>query len=646
MLRRAVFFLALASAVFADEGMWPYNQFPTQTVKEKRDFDLPSGFLDNLRLASVKLSTGGSGAFVSANGLLLTNQHLVTSCLSNDARKSGFTAAAQSAEPKCAGFQGSVLLAIDDVTTQVKSAAKDNAPAAQALELRNAAITKLEKDCPNGNHCTIVKLFSGGRYDRYQYKVYSDLRLVFAPETELAIFGRQRDALTYLRYGLDVAFLRAYENGKPAATPHFLKWSTDAIKEGDMVFASGNPERTSRLATAAQLTFFRDTALPAAVARLRTRIQKLTTFSAVSEQNLRDAESVLNSFLNDYKFSAGRLIGLRDDRLVNRKTIFENKVRRAVEGDSKLGTAGGKVWDEVSNAYKAWTPYEREYQILEAAPAPGSTLFAIARALIRSEPLPAAGPINDQIETLMLTEYLTELNRLGEKETPLKAILNGKTPQMAAEAMVKATTLRDPASRPQTAAIKTSDDPIMKMALLLDEPARRLRKKHDDLLGSLETSATEKIAQYRFKLFGAAEPPDATGTARIEYGVIQGYTDRAGVPAPAASSFGGLYYRTNNEGPYEIPQRWVDLKSSLDLSVPLDFVSTADIGGGDAGSPTVNRAGELVGITFDGNLESLPDTYLYTDEQARAVHVAAQGIAQALDKVYKATALLTELGLK
>jgi Peptidase S46 len=642
MLRIAALFLALATLAVADEGMWPYNQFPADTVKQKRDFDLPAGFLDNLRLASVKLSSGsaagGSAAFVSPNGLLLTNQHLIAACLSTDTRKSGLYAATESAETKCESLQASVLLSIDDVTTQVKSATKDT------LELRNAAIAKLEKDCPAGTHCVVVKLFSGGRYDRYHYKIYTDLRVVFAPETELAIFGRQRDALTYLRYGLDVAFLRAYENGKPAATPHFLKWSADPIKEGDLVFTSGNPESTSRLATAAQLAFYRDRGLSTAANRLRPRIQKLTAFSALSDQNLRDAEPVLNGFLNDYKFSAGRLIGLRDDRLVNRKTIFENKVRRAVEGDPKLGMSAGKVWDDVSNAYKTWTPFEREYQILEAAPAPGSTLFAAARALVRNEPVPAAA-VNDQIETMMLAEYLDELNRLGDKDSPIKTILGGKTPQQAAEAMVKATTLKDPASRPKSVAAKTSDDPIIKMALLLEDPARRIRKKHDDLLGSLETSATEKIAQYRFKLFGAAEPPDATGTARVEYGVIQGYVDRAGVSTPAAASFGGLYYRTNNEGPYEIPQRWVDLKSSLDLSIPLDFVSTCDLGGGDPGSPVVNRAGELIGITFDGNLESLPDTYLYTDEQARAVHVAAQGIAQALDKVYKATALLSELGL-
>ena len=232
---------------------------------------------------------------------------------------------------------------------------------------------------------------------------------------------------------------------------------------------------------------------------------------------------------------------------------------------------------------------------------------------------------------------------------PVKALLNGKTPRQAAEAAIMGTTLKDPAERRKLAgnlpAVRASADPLLKMAVLIDEPAKRLRKKHEDMIGSLEASAEDKIAGYRFKLFGAADPPDATGTPRVEFGVVQGYTDRAGTPAPFATSFGGLYYRTNNEGPYQVPQHWVDLKSTLNLETPLDFVSTCDIGGGDYGSAVLNRAGQLVGVTFDGNLESMPDTYLYSDEQARAVHVSVQGIAQALDQAYKATALLRELGI-
>lgn len=643
----------------ADEGMWLFNQFPKDAVQEKYNFAVTQEFLDNLRLASARIP-GGSASFVSSAGLLLTDQHLISGCLAklstpgHDYRKQGFYASTQSAEVKCDGFEASVLTAMEDVTAKVKAAAKENAPAAQALELRNAASAKLEKECADKNNtrCSVVKLFSGGRYDLYQYKVYGDIRLVFAPEAELAQFGRERDAVTYLRYGLDVAFLRAYEGGKPASTPHYFKWTAEGVRQGDLIFAAGNPEVTSRTVTAAELKYLATSVLPLQVTRLKPVIEQLATFSAQNDANRQAAEPTLSALLNAYKSAAGRLIGLRDDRMVNRKTSFENKVKRAVENDPKLGANATKVWEDIAMAYRMWTPYEKPYEILEGSPASGSTVFRIARGLARDgslDPALATAPVNDQVETILLTRYLEEIKALGDKDAPVKALLNGRTPQQAAEAAIMGTTLKDPAERRKLAgnlqAVRASADPLLKMALLIDDPARKLRKKHEDMIGSLEASAEDKIAGYRFRLFGAADPPDATGTPRVEFGVVQGYTDRAGVPAPFATSFGGLYFRTNNEGPYQVPQRWVNLKSTLNLETPLDFVSTCDIGGGDYGSAAVNHAGELVGVTFDGNLESMPDTYLYSDEQARAVHVAVQGIAQALEKAYKTTALLTELGL-
>lgn len=642
----------------ADEGLWPYNQFPAGPIKDKYMVDIGPAFLENLRLASARIP-GGSAGFVSANGLLITNQHLVAGCLTGissaakDYRKDGFYAASQSAEKKCDGLDASVLIAMEDVTAKVKAAAKENAPAAQALEARNGVIGKLEKECSekSGNRCTVVKLFDGGRYDLYTYKVYSDLRLVFAPEADLAQFGRQRDAVTYLRYGLDVAFLRAYENGKPASTPHFLKWSAAGVQDGELVFAGANPEATQRSITAAELKYLRDSVLPLQVTRLKPVIDQLAAFSAQSDANRTAADPALNALLIQYKFAAGRLIGLRDDRMVNRKTNFEGKIKRAVQ--TKMGDSAIKVWDDVQTAYRTWTPFEKPYQILENDPAPGSTLFQMARQLVRNgslSPVLANVPApNDKVEVIVIAKYLEDVKGLGDSNAPVKAVLGGKTPQQAAEAVVMGTTLKDPAARKalmgNPAAIKASTDPLIKLALTLDNAARNLRKKHEDMIGSLEASAEDKIAAYRFKLFGDSDYPDATGTPRVEYGVVKGYTDRAGVPTPSTDSFGGLYYRTNNDGPYEIPQHWVDLKSKLDLELPLDFVSTCDVGGGDYGSPVVNSKGELVGVTFDGNLESMPDTYLYSDEQARAVHVAVQGIAQALDKAYSATALLTELGI-
>ncbi len=502
----------------------------------------------------------------------------------------------------------------------------------QSLAQRNAAIARVEKECA----CSVVRLFSGGRYDLYHYKRYSDVRLVFAPEYSLAFFGKERDAISYLRYGLNIAFLRAYENGAPAPTPDYLKWSAAGVKEEDLVFASGNPGPTSRAVTAAQLTFYRDTALPLTLSRLSNRIQRL---------NAQTDQATLTPLLNSYKTEAGKLIGLRDDRLVTRKTVFDQKIRRAVEADPKLGTEAGKVWDELATAYKKWTPFERSYQILEAAPAPGSKLFAIARQIVRGEPVTSAEPVNDQVEILMLTQYLDELKALSarEKDLPAKLFPAGKTSKQDAEAMVQSTVLKDPAAR--ATALK-SEDGIIRLATMLNPAALKLRKQHEEMIGSLEVSAAEKIAQYRFRLFGTADYPDGTSTPRIEFGVVSGYTDRAAVAQPFASTFSGLYFRQNNTGPYQVPQKWLDARASLNPVTPLDFVSTCDLGGGDYGSPVVNREGELVGVTFDGNLESLPTVFLYMKDQARAVHVDVRGIAEALSKVYKATGLLEELGLR
>ena len=622
--------LLLALPAGADEGLWPFNQFPKDTVKDKRGFDVSGAFLDQLRQGSVKIG-GGAGAFVSANGLLLTNQHLVASCVPNVT--DGFLASAQAAEVKCAGLDASVLESIEDVTAKVKAAGA-------TLVARNGAIAGIEKECAakTGHVCSVVKLFAGGRYDLYQYKRYSDVRLVFAPERALAFFGRERDSITYLRYGLDVAFLRAYENGKPAAPAHFLKWSTDTLKEGDLVFADGDPLPTTRSTTAAQLTFYRDTALPLLLGRLGPRIQKLNTFPEKEE-----AQVPLRELLEIYKTSAGKLIGLRDDRLVLRKTSFDLKIRHAVERDPKLGTAAGKVWDDVAAAYKTWTPFEKPYEILEGMPAPGSELFKIARQIVRGE-TPDSGPVaSNAVETLLITQYLEDLKALGDKRAPLKALLGGKTPAQAAEAYVSTSKLRDPSERKRANA--KSDDGMIRLAAILEEPSRKLGKKHDEVIGTLETTAAEKIAGYRLQLFGASDYPDGTSTPRVSYGVLKSYTDRAGVRAPYADTFGGLFYRRTQEEAYQVPKRWVDARSKLDEVAPLDFVSTCDTGGGEAGSPTVNSKGELVGVIFDSNLESLPGTYLYTDDQARAVHVAAQGIVEALTKVYQAVDLLKELGV-
>jgi hypothetical protein len=637
---------ALLQAPFlhADDGMWLYNQFPADAVKEKREFTATPAFLDHLRLSTVKLP-GGSGAFVSANGLILTNWHTVTGCIPNLEAGGPFLAPDKLAEVKCSGLTADVLVALEEVTPKIK---------ADTVAKRDAAIAATESECAAKTHnvCTVVNLYSGGRYDLYQYRRYSDLRLVFAPEQQLAYFGGSRDSFNYLRYGFDAAFLRAYDNGKPAATPDFLAWSSEDLKDGQFVISSGSPLATSRSTTVAQLNFYRDTAFPVILSHIGSRIKPVTRFSAQSDANKKIADPVLKDLLATYKSTVGKLIGLKDQRMQIRKALFEQKIRNAVERDPKLGTEAAKVWDEIATAYKTWAHHEKTWQILDGSPAPGSTLYRIARKLVEGQDLGADAdvPVNEGLETTLLSAYLAEVKGLNEKDAPMKSIFHGKDPDPVAESIIKSTKLADPAVRKRYAAdhalIAKSDDGLLKLALQLEEPAKRLRAKRQELIGTLEVSAAEKIAGYRMKLFGAADYPDATGAPRVMFGVLKGYTDRAGIAQPFASTFSGLFYRRNNEGPHMVPQNWVDLKDKLDIITPLDFVSTCDIGGGGYGGPTVNTKGELVGIIFDGNLESLPATYLYTEEQARAVHVAAQGIVESLEKVYKAQALVQELGAK
>jgi hypothetical protein len=548
------------------------------------------------------------GAFVSPGGLLLTTYAAAAACAAS--HPEGFYAAAHDAELRCPGLDADVLVGLDDVTKQVKEGVRDGAKAAEALEKRNAAIARIEKACADktGDHCSVVRLYSGERYDLYDYKRYADLRLVFAPEAAAAHFGGDAAISTFQRYDFDLAFLRAYENGKPADTPHYLKWSREAIQDNELIFMTGSPAATARQSTVAQLTFQRDTALPLQLARLRARIEALRGLSPQTPA----AQRLLSELGSSYKAAAGRLIGLKDERLMARKENFEKKLRLAVSHDPKLGAEGAKVWDEVATAYKNWTPFEKSYQVLVR---PGALPLASARGSeASSAPLANArgseasgaplanargsetsGAVGDPaIETAMKAIYADEMKALGEKSPP--------------------------------------------------DASAKLQRKYNETIGALEVSGAERIAQYRYRLFGPKEYPEGTGTPRVLYGVAKGYRDRTEAPVLYATTFAGLFHLAGEQQPFHLPARWTEGKSKLDLLTPYNFVTTCDIAGGATG-PAVNRNGELVGLGFDGNIESLALAYLYGDEGARAVHVAATGAAEALRKLYRTPELLSELGL-
>jgi hypothetical protein len=675
---RSLVALCFATALLADDGIWLFNQFPREAVKQKYGFDVTDRFLDQLRLGSVKFVGVASGSFVSPNGLLFTNHHVASECIQqlstkeNDYMNNGFFAATAAEEKKCPDLEADVLLSMQDVTEKVQEGAPAGAATAEAGRARRANMARIEKDCTTGpdTRCEVVTLYSGGQYHLYRYKKYTDIRLVLAPEVGIAAFGGDPDNFTYPRYCLDMTFLRAYENDRPAQTPSYLRWSKEGVKEGELIFVPGNPSTTGRLNTVAQLEFFRDVSYPLVHSRLQSLVKALLTYSAKSPESRRVASDNLLSQQNSYKAYSGYLMGLRDAKLMDLKRKEESELRAAVARDPKLEEAYGNAWNRLSAAYQEFAEFYKPYWLLESGAVRGSDLFRIARDVVRlaeERPKPsdqrlreyrdsalpgveaslnADIPITDSMEIVVVSNYLEFLRRtLGASDATVKALLNGRSPDARAREFVTTSKLRDVAERKRLSAsaeaVKSSSDGMIRLALLLDPRARELRKRYEDRVEAVVNGDGASVARARFAVMGASAYPDATFTLRLSYGPVKGYSN-----IPYATSFDGLYKRAKGKNPFRLPKRWIESKGKLNLAIPFNFVSTADTHGGNSGSPTLNTKGEIVGILFDGNMESLPDRFLYTDDRARSVHVAVQGIAEALRQVYGAGRVLKELGLE
>jgi Peptidase S46 len=675
------FLLAVSGGpVTGDEGIWLPNQFPAGDVQKKHGVAVSKDFLDRLRLASVRVVA--SGSFVSPSGLLFTNHHVASECIQqlssseHDYMKDGFYAGSIASEKRCPGMEADVLLAIEDVTGMVAAGVREETEPAEASRIRRANIARIEKECTGrtGNRCEVVTLYSGGQHHLYQYRKYDDVRLVFAPESSIAAFGGDIDNFTYPRFCFDITFLRVYEDGKPAATPNYLRWSRNGVRDGELIFVSGHPGTTGRLNTAAQLEFFRDVSYPFIHARLDSLIRTLKEYSAESAENKRVAADNLSSQQNSFKAYTGFLSGLRDAALMSAKRAEEEKLRDAANRDPWMRKSYSSAWDEIAAAYSAFRQDYRPYWLLETAATRGSELMRIARDIVRlseergkpnetrlkeyrDSALPstetalfAAAPISAPMETAVIADYLEFMRvGLGADDPTVRAVLGGSSPREAASRYVGASRLADIAERKRLAAsseaVRKSDDGMIRLALLLDGRARELRKKYEDGIEAVLALNVSKVAQARYRTRGAADYPDATSTLRVSFGPVRGYKTGGGPFVPYATDFEGLFSRATGVDPFVLPEQWIRAKSALDLKTPFNFVSTADTHGGNSGSPTVNLDGEVVGILFDGNLESLPNRFLYTEERSRSVHVSAQAITEALRKVYHAQPLLTELGL-
>jgi hypothetical protein len=685
--KRCAVLLALVllgpAAFRADDGVWLFNQFPRDAVRQKYSFEVTDNFLDQMRLGSVRFFGIASGSFVSPKGLLFTNHHVASECIQqlssreHDYMNNGFYAATEAEEKKCPDLEADVLLSMQDVTARVSQGVQAGSPSAEASRTRRANTARIEKDCASstGDRCEVVTLYSGGQYHLYQYKKYTDIRLVLAPEVGIAQFGGDPDNFTYPRYCLDFTFFRAYESGRPAETPNYLRWSKEGVKDGELVFVPGSPAATGRLNTVAQLEFFRDESYPLVQSRLDSMIKALLAYSAKSPENKRVAADNLFSQQNSYKAYTGFLAGLRDPKLLELKRKEEQELRAAVAAEPKLRETYGAAWDALAAAYDEYRDFYRPYWLLETSATRGSDLFRIARDVVRlaeerpkpneqrlreyrdsalpslEDSLYATLPITDSMEIAVISNYLDFLRRtLGADDPTVKAVLNGQSPEQAASQYVSTSRLKDVAERKRLvgslAAVKASEDGMVRLALIMDGRARELRKRYEDRLEAVINDSGAKVAQARFAVKGTSAYPDATFTPRVSYGPVKGYRNSAGKNIPYATTFDGLYRRATGKEPFQLPVRWVKAKGKLKLNTPFDFVTTADTHGGNSGSPTLNTKGEVVGILFDGNLEGLPNRFLYTEEQARSIHVAVQSIAEAIRKVYNADRVLGELGLK
>lgn len=679
----ALFATSTLSLARADEGMWPFNNVPRAEIKRRYGFDVTDAWLKKVQLASVRFNNGGSGSFVSADGLVLTNHHIASDTLQKlsaaekDYLKEGFHARTRAAEIKAPDLELNVLVSVEDVTDRVNRAVKPNASSADAANARRAEVAAIEKEslAATGLRSDIVTLYQGGQYNLYRYKKYTDVRLVFAPETGIAFFGGDPDNFMYPRYNLDMALFRVYENDRPLKVENYFKWSKSGAGAGDLVFVSGHPGSTSRLNTVAHLQYLRDTGLPFVLKRLTREREVLNRYSRQGEEQARRALDELLTVENALKSYRGQYEGLQDKSLIEKKLKAENALRQSVASDARKQKEYGDAWDAIASGRKALPSYFLEYSFLEGAAGLDSDLFAYARRLVRlvaesakpnAERLPeytdarrasfeqslyAPVPVYEDFEQFKLADSLAFMSEeLGADHALVKKILQGKTPAERAAELVQGTKLKDPNYRKQlaaggTKAIAESGDPMIALAREIDEQARAVRKRYETEVQSNERASYAKIARALFDVEGTKLYPDATFTLRLSYGAVKGYTEN-GKAVPPFTTFAGLYERAarhNNQPPYNLPERWIEKKSALDLNTPFNFVSSNDIIGGNSGSPVINKNAELVGLIFDGNIQSLVGSFVYDESVNRAVSVDSRGMIEALRKVYGANELADEL---
>ena len=673
--RALVFLTAVSlpvSIASADEGMWTFDAFPAAKMRADYGWTPDQAWLDKVRAASVRLTGGCSASFVSDAGLILTNHHCVAHCVEenstadNNILKAGFTARTRDEEKKCAGQQAEVVTSIRDVTSQVK-AAIGTASGEAAVKARSAIVASLEKDnCPDTakTRCQVVSLYGGGQYKLYSYRKYSDVRLVWAPEAQAAQFGGDPDNFNFPRYSLDASFLRAYEDGRPAATPSHLDWSPRAPVDGEATFVVGNPGSTARLFTSDQIAFQRELALPITLATYSELRGRLIAAMASSPDKEREAAETLGSVENSLKVYIGRVNALGDPAFTGKLAAAEAELKARSAGN----TAIGNPWADIAKAMSAY----RDFYVADRFSLPQGDLFGYAITLVRAaaergkpdaERFPGYSdsalplvekrlldekPIYPWLDQLFMEWSLSKAREyLGADDPQTRLLLGKESPEGLTARLVGGTKLADPAVRKALwdggqAAINASTDPMIVYARSLDANDRALQKRFDEQVDAPLTAAGAQLADARFAAYGDSVYPDATFTLRISYGKVAGWMER-GRMVPTRTTLGGTFDRATGASPFDLPPAFAANKAKIDMGTTYDFVTTNDIIGGNSGSPVIDRAGKVIGAAFDGNIHSLGGNYGYDGTINRTVVVSTAAVQEALETIYPAPHLVAEL---
>lgn len=684
MKRIAGFFLLISLLVpiaLADEGMWTFDNPPLRQWKERYNFEPSQEWLDKIRLASPKVS-GASGAFVSPNGLVATNHHVAAGYIARlstkerDLMKTGFYARTQAEELKIPDAEVSILASYLDVTKRVLDAAKSGTNDAEIAAKRRAEIAVIEKDCnaTSGLSCQVISFYSGGEYWLYRFKRYNDVRLVMAPEEQTAFFGGDYDNFTFPRHDLDFTFLRAYENGKPANTPNYLKWSAAGAKDGEFILVSGYPGSTARLLTVAQLAYQRDVGNPLQKKVWELRRKALEDYAKLGAEQARQAQQGMRSFANSLKRLDGQQSGLLNPRNFSRKEAEEKDLRDRLKAKPELEREYAPAWNNIAGAYAKLPAMADRLAFSNLA---ASRIATIAQQIVtyhlemakpEAQRLPeyregriaatrnsilSPTPVYKEMDEAALRSWLEEARKaLGVNDPFIKAAVGDAEPSEVVGRAFRETKLDDVNVRRAMLdgpadAVLNSTEPMITLAKRAEPVIRELRAWNEANILNVETANGTKIAQARFAVYGKTMPPDANSQLRILYGKVLGY-DEDTTLVPYKTTFFGLYDRAlsfNERHPFDLPKRVMDARTKLDLATPLNFVYTADTIGGNSGSPVINRNGEIVGLNFDSNLQKLSNRYWYIDEGegSRAVGVHSAGIIESLRKIYDADELVKEL---